>query len=501
MGRHFICVFMFLAMLAGAANAQMSEKWLKQEDAVWPIAKKACKDENAFKQLKDKASMGEPIASYWVYRTMTNKRCVHYTRTRRHWDAYLKKAAEARFPRAMSDYGKNLLYGYGLERRNVRRGLSYLEGAVSAGYAGAAGELAYAYGKGNVLPYKPELALQYLDRAVRAGLTDANIQAIRRSVRRDLQREIDKTAIAARKATGKAAPVLEKPSKTAKQSGKTQQTANNSAPSASPSSSEAPKYAVLAVSKTDAAFGWAYDFKNRDEAQKRALNECRKRNGKDCDVKLILRGGGCIAYRYKPGQSVYGWGVSRQRSPAQNRAADECSKRNANQECDAHAWACNSTTKAKLVVELEKDMSPVLRAAADGVACNFIVHTNCQIPGRKLQTMFAYESFRTGKKLKFPGFSNCKEARKTGKIIYREIGGKPIIGMEQVFEPQRERILSLVSRLKAAVQSKHPGCKSKYAPLTVDVWVGGDNKTRISSKPSSFTAKDGTPRYRWFDLE
>jgi hypothetical protein len=147
----------------------------------------------------------------------------------------------------------------------------------------------------------------------------------------------------------------------------------------------------------------------------------------------ILRGGGCIAYRYKPGQSVYGWGVSRQRSPAQNRAADECSKRNANQECDAHAWACNSTTKAKLVVELEKDMSPVLRAAADGVACNFIVHTNCQIPGRKLQTMFAYESFRTGKKLKFPGFSNCKEARKTGKIIYREIGGKPIIGMEQVF--------------------------------------------------------------------
>jgi hypothetical protein len=84
MGRHFICVFMFLAMLAGAANAQMSEEWLKQEDAVWPIAKKACKDENAFKQLKDKASMGEPIASYWVYRTMTNKRCVHYTRTRRY---------------------------------------------------------------------------------------------------------------------------------------------------------------------------------------------------------------------------------------------------------------------------------------------------------------------------------------------------------------------------------------------------------------------------------
>jgi hypothetical protein len=62
MGRHFICVFMFLAMLAGAANAQMSEEWLKQEDAVWPIAKKACKDENAFKQLKDKASMGEPIS-------------------------------------------------------------------------------------------------------------------------------------------------------------------------------------------------------------------------------------------------------------------------------------------------------------------------------------------------------------------------------------------------------------------------------------------------------
>lgn len=464
MDRNYIFVFVAFMMLTGAAHAQMSEKWLKQEDSIRPIAKKACKDQKAFKQLKDLAWTGDPTASYWVYRTMTNKRCVHYTRTRRLWDSYLRKSAEARFPRAMREYGKNLMYGYGL-RRDVNQGVSYLERAVSAGNAGAAGELAYAYGKANVLPYKPRLALQYLDRAVKAGLNDADIRVIRRSVRRELRREVEKTAIAARKAAGKAAPVLEKPAKTAKNSGATQQTANNNASSATTRSPQEPKYAVLAVSKPDAAFGWAYDFKNRDQAQRRALSECRKRNGKDCDVKLILRGGGCIAYRYKQGQSVYGWGVSRQRSPAQNRAADECRKRNANQECNAHAWACNSTTKAKLVVELEKDMPPLSNKSASTAGksqCLVLLNLRCKafVPGK------AKHTYITGASRQMYRIENCAGDGRQAlgwsvkKNQWHKTDKKNIYGGTGFSSEERAYFKPVLMDFKKTAVSKFPGCKA-----------------------------------------
>jgi hypothetical protein len=295
-------------------------------------------------------------------------------------------------------------------------------------------------------------------------LTDANIQAIRRSVRRDLQREIDNTAIAARKATGKAAPVLEKPNKTAKKSGAAQQTTSNTAPSGASSSSQPPKYAVLAVSKPDAAFGWAYDFKSRDEAQKRALNECRKRNGKDCDVKLILRGGGCIAYRYKPGQSVYGWGVSRQRSPAQNRAADECRKRNANQECDAHAWACNSTTKAKLVVELEKEMPPLQNKSASTAGksqCLVLLNLRCKafVPGKAKSTSI------TGASRQMYSIENCGGVGRQAlgwsfkKNNWQNSGDNNIYNGAGFSSKERAYFKPVLMDFKKTAVSKFSGCK------------------------------------------
>lgn len=110
------------------------------------------------------------------------------------------------------------------------------------------------------------------------------------------------------------------------------------------------KYGALAVDRSNGFhYGFAYDYPTREEAERRALEEGRRKGG-DVSVVLVWSGSGCGAYRtVQPGKGdAYGWGVARTRAEAETIAQREADKRAGGQPTPNHVWGCNSNTPAPL---------------------------------------------------------------------------------------------------------------------------------------------------------
>lgn len=106
----------------------------------------------------------------------------------------------------------------------------------------------------------------------------------------------------------------------------------------------APKFGALAVDRAkNFAFGFSFDQPSRADAERRALDEARKRGG-NAAVVLVWSGAGCGAYRtVEPRDGdAYGWGVAASRGDADAIAQREAMKRSNGKIPSNNAWACNS---------------------------------------------------------------------------------------------------------------------------------------------------------------
>ena len=109
------------------------------------------------------------------------------------------------------------------------------------------------------------------------------------------------------------------------------------------------KYAALAIDRSKSfVYGFAFDQASPAAAEKRALDEVRKREGVG-SVVLVWGGPGCGAYRTTGagGASAYGWGLAATRMDAETTAEAEFLKRSRTSS-ETNAWACNSQKKGEL---------------------------------------------------------------------------------------------------------------------------------------------------------
>ncbi|MBN9674015.1 tetratricopeptide repeat protein [Roseibium aggregatum] len=182
----FLCSAVLLfPLLVSSVGAQVPPEWRERYDAIVDRGVKSCKDNKVFENLRREAQEGDPLAAYWVYNSMSRKTCVRYSSNPFNRTSYLEQAAKAEYPDAVRLYGKNMLYGYGL-KKNPNKGIGYLKKAYELGSPYGASELAYAYGKGNVVRRNPKLALEYLEKAIKAGIDRKQMTVIASAMPYDL---------------------------------------------------------------------------------------------------------------------------------------------------------------------------------------------------------------------------------------------------------------------------------------------------------------------------
>jgi hypothetical protein len=84
-------------------------------------------------------------------------------------------------------------------------------------------------------------------------------------------------------------------------------------------------------------YGFSYNHPSMGAAEQRALSEC----GSGCSVVLRFSSG-CAAYAadQSRGSSVYGWSQAGSGGAAQSGAMNECRSRGG-RSCQVRAWGCN----------------------------------------------------------------------------------------------------------------------------------------------------------------
>tara|TARA_B100000809_G_scaffold266738_1_gene331104 strand:+ start:2397 stop:3467 length:1071 start_codon:yes stop_codon:yes gene_type:complete len=101
------------------------------------------------------------------------------------------------------------------------------------------------------------------------------------------------------------------------------------------------QYASLAIDKLDGErYGWAINYETKSLAEKRALQECKKKGG-NCFIVLTFRGG-CGAYVTERGNSsLYGWAKANNLEDAKRLARQEARKRGGTNLVN-RVWGCNT---------------------------------------------------------------------------------------------------------------------------------------------------------------
>lgn len=95
-------------------------------------------------------------------------------------------------------------------------------------------------------------------------------------------------------------------------------------------------WGAIAYSKPDQAAGWSYDQPDKPTAENVALQNCRKQNGKQCQLMTSFqRTCGSVA---ADGNFV-GTGLSQNSQTAQDSALQLCAK-SGGKKCTVQAWAC-----------------------------------------------------------------------------------------------------------------------------------------------------------------
>ena len=85
-------------------------------------------------------------------------------------------------------------------------------------------------------------------------------------------------------------------------------------------------------------YGFSYNHPSMGAAEQRALSEC----GSGCSVVLRFSSG-CAAYAADQarGSTAYGWGTAGSGGAAQSTAMNECRSRGG-RSCQVRTWGCNS---------------------------------------------------------------------------------------------------------------------------------------------------------------
>jgi hypothetical protein len=84
-------------------------------------------------------------------------------------------------------------------------------------------------------------------------------------------------------------------------------------------------------------YGFSYNHPSMGAAEQRALSEC----GRGCSVVLRFSSGcGAYAADQSRGSSVYGWSQAASGNAAQSGALNECRSRGG-RSCQVRAWGCN----------------------------------------------------------------------------------------------------------------------------------------------------------------
>lgn len=257
-----------------------------------------------------------------------------------------QRAALAGYPVAITNYGNRLVKGNLGVPQDTALGVAMLENAIQGGDGLAASSLAGYYTEGEYLPRDTAKARAYLEIAEAEGLSPATLK------------------------------------ERAENLAKAEEALAGQAGSGTGSGSDSEQFAALAVSPEDGGFGFAHDYPDPDAARARALEECKSGGAKDCAVKMVGRGKGCMAYHSAGGSATaHGWAIGRTRAAVENRAAQECSARNGNAACGNSAWVCNDRTEAPLDVIYEAAMPTI---AASGSSCRLHMFTNiCNYDNRR----------------------------------------------------------------------------------------------------------------------
>ncbi len=114
-------------------------------------------------------------------------------------------------------------------------------------------------------------------------------------------------------------------------------------------------YASLAIDRINGErYGWAVNYKSQDEADRRALKEC-KRKGGNGHIVLRFKGGCGVFVVDKRNPGLYGWGTADTHEKAKNRAMDEARARGG-KNLKVRVWGCNSSD-----LVYSKDVQPSIK--------------------------------------------------------------------------------------------------------------------------------------------
>ncbi len=114
-------------------------------------------------------------------------------------------------------------------------------------------------------------------------------------------------------------------------------------------------YGSLAIdTRNGDIYGWAINYPSQKEADKRALEECKKR-GSNGHIVLNFKGG-CAAYVVERGNpDLYGWGTANTRTEAVNIATKEA-RAQGGKDLVVRVWGCNGTK-----LSLSKEIKPGIK--------------------------------------------------------------------------------------------------------------------------------------------
>jgi serine/threonine-protein kinase len=106
------------------------------------------------------------------------------------------------------------------------------------------------------------------------------------------------------------------------------------------SSAMAVQFGAIAYSPSDKAYGYSYNWNNKQQARKKARQKCRAQRGSpDCKVLTLFNRCGALAIG-KGGRKSFGSGKGQNRNVAKKRAIAQCRKKGGRQ-CRAPVVVCN----------------------------------------------------------------------------------------------------------------------------------------------------------------
>lgn len=447
-----------ITTVADAIADPLPEKWQKRREEVNVLSNKACRgDKKAISEVWRLArDVGDPVAQNSL--GFLSKVCRTFDLTDQEVAAWQLKSALGGYPIGIHNYGLMLANGEGV-KKDARMAVTMLERAAEAGDGLAAYNLINLMTVSRVLPFDNDKIKWALNIMRREG------------VQPKYMKEAEKFAAEAQT-----------------------KLATKSKQQAKPSSENVTKkelFAALAISKSDQAYGWAYDHETQKAAVERATKECRDiGGGKDCQVVMIGAGEGCMAYHQaSPPSSTYGWGIARNRAPAEAKAAEECRIRNGNKTCEAQSWVCNTRTSAPHKVVYQAALPPVA-AKSQGCAV-YLLHFCKNFTGLKSDNGKPYHSFNMHTlavgRLNLPGCG--EQGYLQVELVNDEWTGSSNDDFK-VPAAHRATLKRIILEYRKAVNSLYPKCNGsatrlRPVPTSDQEW----NKAREVSRktrPNSF---------------